>query len=198
MKETYGNVPSDSSDDEDWNGTAAMRKRKKTTGQVAPGLQNGNASTDKNEATTGAINHNLENNEHIRRQRTCQKSIVKDTNDPPNKLLEGFPKSSSTGRRVKSSPYRRLGEAVTQVTCYSYCFLLLLLGKPRKNVYIFLDEFQVFLESHIVIFDLLLLNSFSTPSLPMLNLDDAGVTCCHNRPLLRFSSMFILLIVGFV
>lgn len=64
-----------------------------------------------------AINHNLENNEHISKRRRRQKSVVKDTNDSPSKLLEGSPKSSSTGRRVKSSSYRRLGEAVTQVTC---------------------------------------------------------------------------------
>ncbi|PON90616.1 Octamer-binding transcription factor [Trema orientale] len=111
--ETYGNVPSDSSDDEDWNGTAATRKRKKTTGQVAPELPNGTASTDKNEATTEAINHNLENNEPISRRRTRQKSVAKDTNNSPSKCLEGSPKSGSTGSRVKSS-YRRLGEAVTQ------------------------------------------------------------------------------------
>ncbi|XP_062089811.1 homeobox protein HAT3.1 [Humulus lupulus] len=108
-------LSSDSRDDEELNNSSTTRKRKKkATGQVAPRLPNGNASTEKSEATKEPINHNLENREHISRRRPRQKSMVKDANDSPSKSLVGSPKSASTGSRVKSTSYKRLGDAVTQ------------------------------------------------------------------------------------
>ncbi|KAF4364362.1 hypothetical protein F8388_006939 [Cannabis sativa] len=134
------------------NGNASIEKseatggkgKKKATGQVAPQLPNGNASIEKSEATGDAINHNLENHEHISRRRSRGKSMVKDTNDSPSKLKKtmakdtndspskskkpmakdtydspskspiGSPKSASTGSRLKSASYKRLGDAATQ------------------------------------------------------------------------------------
>ncbi|MBA0782095.1 hypothetical protein Gotri_002960 [Gossypium trilobum] len=44
IQETYGNVPSSSSDDEDWNDGTAPRKKKKRNAEVATTSANGNAS----------------------------------------------------------------------------------------------------------------------------------------------------------
>ena len=105
VKETYGNVSSDSSDDEDWNDSTAPRKRKKTTEQLSSVSPNGDAKV---------INYDHEGNEHSPRT-TYQKSVVKGTHNSPGKSLEDSPKSNSTSGRAKSSSSRRLGEAVIQV-----------------------------------------------------------------------------------
>lgn len=112
--ETYGNVPSDSSDDEDWTDNGAPRKRKKTIGRGSSVSPNGNASIIKNVTTMDAANYNLEDNEQVARRRSRQTSMVTNENNSPNKSVEGSPKTGSTGKRLKSSTYRRLGEAVTQ------------------------------------------------------------------------------------
>lgn len=94
--EAYGNVSTDSSDDEDYDGTAAPRKRKKR--EFAPVSPNG-----KNKET-----------DHTPKRQTRQKANIEDTNNSPTKSLDGSFKSGSSGKRSRSSAYRRLGEAVTQ------------------------------------------------------------------------------------
>lgn len=108
--EEYGNVPTDSSDDEDWNDTAAPRKRKRTTGEVAPVSPNGRIPNGKN---TKDIMHNLKETDHTPKRRTRQTANVENINNSPMKSLDDSCKSGSSGKRT-SSAYRRLGEAVTQ------------------------------------------------------------------------------------
>lgn len=84
---------------------------------------NGNASIIKNVTTMDAANYNLEDNEQVARRRSRQTSMVTNENNSPNKSVEGSSKTGSTGKRLKSSTYRRLGEAVTQVGGLSYCSL---------------------------------------------------------------------------
>ncbi|KAE8008061.1 hypothetical protein FH972_004608 [Carpinus fangiana] len=100
--EAYGNVPTDSSDDEDYDGTAAPRKSKKR--EFAPVSPNG-----KNNET-----------DHTPKRRTRQKANIEDTNNSPTKSLDGSFKSGSCGKRSRSSAYRRLGEAVTQTLYKSF------------------------------------------------------------------------------
>jgi hypothetical protein len=107
IKEAYGNVSTDSSDDEDYDGTASPRKRKES--EFAPVSPNG-----KNKET-----------DHTPKRRTRQKANIEDTNNSPTKSLDGSCKPGSSGERSRSSAYKRLGEAVTQVIA-SYCLLLLI------------------------------------------------------------------------
>lgn len=60
---------------------------------------------------------NVKNKEtdHTPRRQTRQKANIEDTNNSPTKSLDGSFKSGSSGKRSRSSAYRRLGEAVTQV-----------------------------------------------------------------------------------
>lgn len=122
MKETYGNVSSDSSDDEDYTDTDGPRKRrKKSTGDVAPVSAKGNSPVTKSGMSPKDIKQDLKETEHTPMRRTRQRSNLEDANTSPAKAHEG--KSSSSGKRARSSVYRRLGEAVTQVLCVSYLFI---------------------------------------------------------------------------
>ncbi|KAF2295725.1 hypothetical protein GH714_033739 [Hevea brasiliensis] len=104
--ETYGNVSSDSSDDEDFTDTVGPRKRRRST-EVAPASVNGDASVTK----TGK--RDLEGTEYAPK-RSCLQSNCENTSISPAKSQEGSSPSSFCGRTVKRSVYRRLGEAVTQ------------------------------------------------------------------------------------
>ncbi|KAJ9175202.1 hypothetical protein P3X46_013780 [Hevea brasiliensis] len=104
--ETYGNVSSDSSDDEDFTDTVGPRKRRRST-EVAPASVNGDASVTK----TGK--QDLEGTEYAPK-RSCLQSNCENTSISPAKSQEGSSPSSFCGRTVKRSVYRRLGEAVTQ------------------------------------------------------------------------------------
>ncbi|XP_041013795.1 homeobox protein HAT3.1 [Juglans microcarpa x Juglans regia] len=104
--ETYGNVSTDSSDDEDYNGAAAPRKRKKTTGEVAPLSPSGKNMRD--------INQNRKVADHTPKRRTRQNANIDGTSNSPTKSLDGYHRSGSGGKRIRSSTSRRLGEAVTQ------------------------------------------------------------------------------------
>ncbi|MBA0833554.1 hypothetical protein Goarm_005989, partial [Gossypium armourianum] len=88
--ETYGNIPSSSSDDEDWNDATTSRKRMKCTIRATPTLSNGNACASRSEETN--------------------------FNDTDLSLAEegGVTVSGSSGKKWGSSTYRRLGEAVKQ------------------------------------------------------------------------------------
>ncbi|KAK5774500.1 hypothetical protein PVK06_042355 [Gossypium arboreum] len=87
--ETYGNIPSSSSDDEDWNDATTSRKRMKCTIRATPTLSNGNACASRSEETN--------------------------FNDTDLSLAEegGVTVSGSSGKK-SGSTYRRLGEAVKQ------------------------------------------------------------------------------------
>ncbi|KAM4088726.1 hypothetical protein ACJW30_07G090400 [Castanea mollissima] len=108
--EEYGNISTDSSDDEDWNGIAAPKKRKRTTGEVAPVSPNGRTPNGKNNKE---IKHNLKEIDRAPKRNTRQKANVKDTNNSPMKSPNGSGKSGSIGKRTTSA-YKKLGEAVTQ------------------------------------------------------------------------------------
>lgn len=107
MKETYGNVPTDSSDDEDYNDAAASQKRKKTVREVAQLSPSGKNMRN--------INQNRKLADHTPKRRTRQNANIDGTSNSPTKSLDGYHRSGSGGKRIRSSTSRRLGEAVTQV-----------------------------------------------------------------------------------
>ncbi|XVF67486.1 hypothetical protein PTKIN_Ptkin10aG0125300 [Pterospermum kingtungense] len=111
--ETYGSVPSSSSDDEDWSGNTAPRKRKKCTAEEASALANGNASVS-SMSVSNNLKQNPEETEHKPRRKTRQKSNTKDTNLSPEELQGGSRISGSSGKKAGSSKYRILGEAEKQ------------------------------------------------------------------------------------
>ncbi|XVF01348.1 hypothetical protein REPUB_Repub04eG0080200 [Reevesia pubescens] len=112
--ETYGNVPSSSSDDEDWNDTTAPRKRKKCTAAAVSAPANGNASVSRCVSVSNGLKQNPEETEHKPRRTTRQKSKFKDTDLSSAELQGGTCVSGSSGKKADSSTYRRLGEAVKQ------------------------------------------------------------------------------------
>ncbi|KAG2704114.1 hypothetical protein I3760_06G169500 [Carya illinoinensis] len=104
--ETYGNVPTDSSDDEDYNDAAASQKRKKTVREVAQLSPSGKNMRN--------INQNRKLADHTPKRRTRQNANIDGTSNSPTKSLDGYHRSGSGGKRIRSSTSRRLGEAVTQ------------------------------------------------------------------------------------
>ncbi|XP_048336225.2 homeobox protein HAT3.1 isoform X1 [Ziziphus jujuba] len=110
--EEYGNVPSDSSDDEDFTDTAAPEKRQKSTGQVNSLSPSENASTTKNVKITEPISFDI--SEHAPKRRRGRKSKIENKNNSPSKSLEGSSKSASTSGKGRPSSHRRLGEAATE------------------------------------------------------------------------------------
>ncbi|XVE49277.1 hypothetical protein DITRI_Ditri01bG0070100 [Diplodiscus trichospermus] len=115
--ETYGNVPSSSSDDEDWGDTTAPRKRKKCNAAATSTPANGNArnaSINRSVSVSNDLKQNLEEIERKPRKKSQQKSNCKDTNSLPTELQGGTPASGSSGKKAGSSTHRRLGEEVKQ------------------------------------------------------------------------------------
>ncbi|EEF34865.1 homeobox protein HAT3.1 [Ricinus communis] len=104
--ETYGNVSSDSSDDEDFTDDVGAVKRRKST-QAALGSANGNASV------TDTGKQDLKETEYVPK-RSRQRLISENTSITPTKAHEGTSPSSSCGKTVRPSGYRRLGETVTK------------------------------------------------------------------------------------
>ncbi|KAF5745572.1 hypothetical protein HS088_TW07G01164 [Tripterygium wilfordii] len=115
--ETYGHDSSDSSDDEDWNGSAPRMKRRKNTGEAVSALANENSLTEDVKVTVGK-EKDLKGTKVTKHtpKRAPQVSHSKsgETNISPDKSHEGSSKSLSSGKRVQSSAYSRLGEAVTK------------------------------------------------------------------------------------
>ncbi|KAF9675838.1 hypothetical protein SADUNF_Sadunf09G0074900 [Salix dunnii] len=109
--ETYGNI-STSSDDE-YTDTVAPRKRRKNNGDVVTVTANGDSSVTEN------MNQELKENKHNPERGTCQNSILQDTNSSPAKTYVGASLSGSSGKSVRPSTYKKLGEDVTQ-RLYSY------------------------------------------------------------------------------
>ncbi|KHG20624.1 Homeobox-leucine zipper protein HAT3 [Gossypium arboreum] len=139
--ETYGNVPSSSSDDEDWNDGTAPRKKKIRNAEVATTSANGNASPTGSVSVSNGLKKNpgekrapkrsanglkqKPEEDHTPRRCTRKKSNRKGTARSPAKLPKATPKSpaklpeptptpGSSGKKAGSSTYKRLGEAVTQ------------------------------------------------------------------------------------
>ncbi|GMJ03506.1 hypothetical protein HRI_004019800 [Hibiscus trionum] len=137
--ETYGNVPSSSSDDEDWNDASAPRKRKKHNAEVASAQPNGNISLTRSVSVSNGLKQKPEETEHTPRRNTRQRSNHKATDKKaatpvssgkkagsstpsnckgtaksPAKSPGGACAPSSSGKQAGSSTYKRLGEAVIQ------------------------------------------------------------------------------------
>ena len=122
VKEAYGNVSSDSSDDEDWTENAIPRKRKNLSGNVASVSPNGNTSITENGTNTKDIKHDLEAAGCTPKRRTRQKLNFESTN---NSLAESHKDSrspGSTGEKSGQSSYKKLGEAVTEVLFASFSY----------------------------------------------------------------------------
>ncbi|GKV43215.1 hypothetical protein SLEP1_g50532 [Rubroshorea leprosula] len=111
-EETYGSVPSSSSNDEDWSDTSVPRKRKKNIGRAASVSRNGNDSASKNAEISDGTKQDLGESEPSPRRAPHQQSKTKDTTNTQAKLHGGPSRSDSSGKR--SSAYRRLGETVKQ------------------------------------------------------------------------------------
>ncbi|KAE8692673.1 Auxin-responsive GH3 family protein [Hibiscus syriacus] len=79
--ETYGNVPSSSSDDDDWNGSLAPRKRKKRDAEVASAQPNGNASLTMSVSVSNGLKQKPAEMENTTRRNTRQRSKHKATAD---------------------------------------------------------------------------------------------------------------------
>ncbi|KAF9665969.1 hypothetical protein SADUNF_Sadunf16G0180300 [Salix dunnii] len=109
--ETYGNISTSS--DDDYNDTVAPRKRRKNTGDVAMVIANGDASFTGNGMNNKNMNQELKKNEHTS-VRISQKLSFQDTTVSPAKAHVGDIRSGSSSKRVRPSPYKKLGEAVTQ------------------------------------------------------------------------------------
>ncbi|KAE8730416.1 Auxin-responsive GH3 family protein [Hibiscus syriacus] len=112
--ETYGNVPSSSSDDEDWSDTITPRKRKKITTEASSAPENGNASSSRSVLISDALKLISEEAEQKPRIKSRQNSNVKDSDLSPAELKGGTPASGSSGKRASSSTHRRLGETEKQ------------------------------------------------------------------------------------
>ncbi|XP_017971445.1 PREDICTED: homeobox protein HAT3.1 [Theobroma cacao] len=112
--ETYGNVPSSSSDDEDWSDITAPRKRNKCTAEVASAPENGNVSVSRTVSVSDGLKQNPEETEHKPRRKTRQMSRFKDTDSSPAEIQGNTSVSGSSGKKAGSSTYKRLGEAVKQ------------------------------------------------------------------------------------
>ncbi|CAK7330033.1 unnamed protein product [Dovyalis caffra] len=110
--ETYGNVSTSS--DDDYTDTVAPRKRRKNIGDVATVAANGDASVTENGINSKNMNQEFKGNEHTPERRTCQNSSFQDTNVSPAKPHVGASRSGSSGKRLRPSAYKKLGEAVTQ------------------------------------------------------------------------------------
>lgn len=120
-KETYGNVSSDSSDDEDWTDDYGPRKRSKKTGEGSPISPNGNAPIPRSGKQKRGIKRNLKETVQCPDRKTRQNLNSENTNKLPAKSHEGSSTPSSSGKAERSS-YRRLGENVTQVIGFLYVF----------------------------------------------------------------------------
>uniref|UniRef100_A0A5B7AA23 Homeobox protein HAT3.1 n=1 Tax=Davidia involucrata TaxID=16924 RepID=A0A5B7AA23_DAVIN len=110
--ETYGNVSSDSSD-EDWKDTAAPKKRKSNTGEVALVSPYGRTAVVENGANVKDMKHDQKEGEHTSKRRAHKKLDVEGTNNLPTKSHKGSEPGSS-GKSTTRSARNRLGAAVTQ------------------------------------------------------------------------------------
>jgi len=120
VKETYGNISTSS--DDDYTDTVGPRKRRKNTGDVATVTANGDASVTENGMNSKNMNQELKENKRNPERGTCQNSSFQETNVSPAKSYVGASLSGSSGKSVRPSAYKKLGEAVTQV-CFCELFV---------------------------------------------------------------------------
>ncbi|KAA8545804.1 hypothetical protein F0562_020745 [Nyssa sinensis] len=141
--ETYGNVSSDSSDedwkdtaalketksnagevalygnvssdssDEDWKDTAALKKRKSNTGEVALESPYGKTAIVENGTNFKDIKHDQKEGQHTSKGRAHKKRDVEGRNNLPTKSHKDS-EPGSGGKSTTRSAGNRLGEAVTQ------------------------------------------------------------------------------------
>ncbi|XP_043709501.1 homeobox protein HOX1A-like [Telopea speciosissima] len=109
--ETYGNVPSDSSGDEDWTDGNASRKGKSNAVGNCTILPKRNSSTSMN--GTKHIKQNSRETENTPKGKTCQKLDIEGANELVHRKHKDSPEPSSSGKLATASP-SRLGKAVTQ------------------------------------------------------------------------------------
>ncbi|KAE8702224.1 D-3-phosphoglycerate dehydrogenase 1 [Hibiscus syriacus] len=127
QKETYGNVPSSSSDDDDWNDSSAPRKRKKCDAEVASAQLNGNASLTMSVSASNGLKQKsaeMENTskrntrQRLKHKTTSDKKVVTPVSSGKKAGLSTFSNRAGTpGSRSKqagSSTYKILGESATQ------------------------------------------------------------------------------------
>ncbi|KAE8686771.1 hypothetical protein F3Y22_tig00111027pilonHSYRG00062 [Hibiscus syriacus] len=104
--ETYGNVPSSSSDDEDWNNASAPRKRKKHNAEVAQ--PNGNASLTSGVSVSNGLKQKPEETEHTPRRNTRKRSNHKATDKkavmPVSSGKKAGSSTPSNGKGTAKSP----------------------------------------------------------------------------------------------
>ena len=123
VKEAYGNVSSDSSDDEDWTENVIPRKRKNLSGNVASLSPNGNTLITENGTNTKDIKHDLEAAGRTPKQRTRQKLNLESTNNSLAESHKGSRSPGFTGEKSRQSSYKILGEAVTEVLFASFSYI---------------------------------------------------------------------------
>ncbi|KAF8406239.1 hypothetical protein HHK36_008324 [Tetracentron sinense] len=122
--DAYGNVSSESSDDEDWTDNYAPRKRNDFGKDVVISPQ-GNSQPITNGANTKDMKWDLEEAENTLKRRTRQKLDFGGTNNSEAKTHKDSPDPGSIAKKSTTSASKSLGEAVTQRLRNSF----------RENVY---------------------------------------------------------------
>ncbi|KAK8617650.1 hypothetical protein V6N13_080559 [Hibiscus sabdariffa] len=98
--ETYGNVPSSSSDDDDWNDASTPRKRKKLREEVASAQSNGNPSLTASVSVSNGLKQKLAGMEQTPRRNTQQRSKHKATDKKAATPV-------SRGKKARSSTFSK-------------------------------------------------------------------------------------------
>ncbi|OVA04100.1 Homeobox domain [Macleaya cordata] len=113
--ETYGNVPSDSSDDEDWMDADGQGKRKKDTGGKESVLSSkGNCRATRSGANTRKTKRILKSTENDQKRKTRQKLNFGGANNTASDAQKEVLDPDCVEKRAKTSASRSLGQAVTQ------------------------------------------------------------------------------------
>ncbi|CAK9181148.1 unnamed protein product [Ilex paraguariensis] len=111
--EAYGNVSSDSSD-EDFTDAAVPKKRRNKTGKIASVSPNGKFPLAKKVRNARDMKYDQNENEKTPKRRNQKKLDLEDTYSSPAKSQKGSSEPGSSGQSITTSPHKRLGEAVTQ------------------------------------------------------------------------------------
>ncbi|KAK9097260.1 hypothetical protein Sjap_022757 [Stephania japonica] len=114
-KETYGNVPSDSSDEEDWADADIQKKKvndghKKVSGQSP---KETSPTAPKKSPTVGGQS-NSKRSKNIPKKRTRQKLEFDGANNSANPTKQDGSLTGCSGKNSSASGSRRLGDAVTE------------------------------------------------------------------------------------
>ncbi|KAA3463527.1 homeobox protein HAT3.1 [Gossypium australe] len=111
--ETYGNVPSSSSDDEDWNDGTAPRKKKKRNAEVATTSANGNASPTGSVSVSNGLKKNPGEKRAPRRSANGLKQNRGEQHTPKRSAngLKQNPEEDHTPRRCTRKKSNQKGTA---------------------------------------------------------------------------------------